>query len=225
MIRLVGIVVVILGFILRVNPLLTVLVAGLSTGLVAGMGFDGVVAEFGRLFVDSRAVTLVVIVFLPVIGLLERYGLRERAQRLIRRSGARSAGGIILTYTAVRELAISVGVGLGGHASAVRPLVVPMAEAAAEEAHGPLSEEGRDQIRAHAAAGENVGNFFGEDLFIAVGAVLLMSSFFDTQHMSVGVWSMALWGIPTGFVALGAMAWRTRLLDRRIARLGAKKTQ
>ena len=76
-------------------------------------------------------------------------------------------------------------------------------------------------IRAHAAAGENIGNFFGEDIFIAVGAILLMKGFFDAQGMNVSVGAMALWGIPTAFIAFGAMWWRCRLLDRRIEQAAA----
>ncbi|MEI6051511.1 MAG: DUF969 family protein [Opitutaceae bacterium] len=74
------------------------------------------------------------------------------------------------------------------------------------------------QIRAHAAAGENIGNFFGEDIFIAVGAILLMKGFFEAQGMNVSVWMMALWGIPTALIAFAAMWWRCRLLDQRIER-------
>ena len=63
---------------------------------------------------------------------------------------------------------------------------------------------------AHAAAAENVGNFFGEDIFIAVGAILLMKGFFEAQGLTVSVWAMALWGIPTALAAFAVMAWRAR---------------
>jgi uncharacterized membrane protein len=72
-------------------------------------------------------------------------------------------------------------------------------------------------IRAHAATAENVGNFFGEDIFVAVGAVLLMNGFFQSVHVEVGMWAMALWGIPTAVVAFVLMWWRVRVLDRKVA--------
>jgi len=81
-----------------------------------------------------------------------------------------------------------------------------------------LPEKTVAAIRAHAAAADNVGNFFGEDIFIAVGGILLMKGFFESQKIEVSVWAMALWGIPTALVAFAAMGWRTRALDRRIAR-------
>ena len=137
---------------------------------------------------------------------------------LIRRTKTTTAGRVILLYTFVRQAAIALGVRIGGHAEAVRPLIAPMAEGAARARHGEIPPQTVQLIRATAAAAENVGNFFGEDVFIAVGAILLMKGFFEAQNMTVSVWGMALWGIPTALVASAAMVWRTRALDRRIAR-------
>jgi uncharacterized membrane protein len=217
MIKLIGIAVVAVGFALRFNTLLVVLAAGIVTGLVAGLSWNEILALFGKYFVENRYMTLPVVLLLPVIGLLERHGLQERAETLIKQARAATAGRVLLLYTAIRQVSIALGVNVGGHPSTVRPLVAPMAEGAARAKHGPLSPETVDVIRAHAAAAENIGNFFGEDIFIAVGAVLLMKGFFDAQQMEVSVWAMALWGLPTALVAFGAMAWRARALDRRIA--------
>jgi uncharacterized membrane protein len=221
MIKLIGVALIAAGFALRVNTLLVVLAAGLATGFAAGFSLNEIMAMIGKYFSDNRAMTLPIVLMLPVVGLLERYGLKERAEVLIRRSKAATAGRVILLYTAVRQISISLGVSIGGHAGAVRPLVAPMAEAAARGSGGELSSASVVQIRAHAAAGENIGNFFGEDIFIAVGAILLMKGFFEAQGMNVSVWAMALWGIPTAFIAFAAMWWRCRLLDRRIERAAA----
>lgn len=218
MIKLIGILVVALGFAFRLNTLLVVMAAGIATGLASGMSFHEVLELFGKLFIENRYMTLPVILIAPVIGLLERHGLRERAEALIRRARGATAGRVIYLYSLVRQISIALGVNIGGHAGAVRPIVAPMAEGAAHAQHGPLPDETRDTIRAHAAAAENLGNFFGEDVFIAVGAVLLMKGFFDAQHIEVGVWPLALWGIPTAIAASLIMVWRTRVLDRRIKR-------
>ncbi len=218
MIKLIGIAVVAVGFALRWNTLLVVVAAGLATGLVAGMPFNVIMEQFGKFFVDNRYMVLPIVIMTPVVGLLERHGLRERAETLIRRAKAATAGRVLLLYTALRQISISLGVNIGGHAGAVRPLVAPMAEGAARARHGELPEKTAEAIRAHAAAAENVGNFFGEDIFIAVGAILLMKGFFDAQKIEVSVWAMALWGIPTAVVALAVMAWRARVLDQRVAR-------
>jgi uncharacterized membrane protein len=173
---------------------------------------------FGKFFVENRYMTLPIVVMVPLIGLLEKHGLQERAEILIKQAKAATAGRVILLYTFVRQIAIALGIRIGGHAEAVRPLVVPMAEAAARSRHGEISDATAQTIRANAAAGENVGNFFGEDVFIAVGAILLMKGFFEAEGMEVSVWAMALWGLPTALVASAVMIWRMRVLDRRIAR-------
>jgi uncharacterized membrane protein len=216
-IKLVGIVVIAAGFALRLNPLLVVLVSGIVTGLVAGMPFNAIMEEFGRLFLANRYMTMPVVLLLPVVGLLERYGLRERAVTLIRRSASTTTGRVILIYTGVRQISIALGIALGGHAGAVRPVIAPLAEGAARARHPGLTKAAAEKIKAHAAAAENVGSFFGEDMFIAVGAILLMKGFFDALKIEVSTWAMALWGIPTALAAFAAMAWRTRALDRYIA--------
>jgi uncharacterized membrane protein len=218
MIKLIGVAVVAVGFALRLNPLFVVLAAGLATGLAAGLDVAGVVAQFGTLFVENRYLTLPVVLIVPVIGLLERNGLQEYAAQLIRSSRAATAGRVLWTYTAIRQVFIALGVKVGGHAEVVRPLVAPMAEGAARARLGELPLEAVEQVRAHAAAAENVGNFFGEDVFVAVGAVLLMKGFFESAGYPVGVWSLALWGLPTAVVAFAAMGWRCLALDRRLAR-------
>ena len=218
MIKLIGILVVAVGFALRGNTLLVVLAAGIRTGLAADMSFNEIMTWFGKYFVENRYVTLTVLLMLPVVGLLERYGLRERAETLIQRAKAATAGRVVLFYTAVRQISVALGVNIGGHAAMVRPLVAPMAEGAAQARHGVLSEKTTEAIRAHAAAAENTGNFFGEDTVFAVGAVYLMKGVLETQGYPVSVWALSFWGIPTALVAFGLMIWRTRVLDQRIAR-------
>ena len=218
MIKLIGILVVGLGFALRFNTLLVVMAAGIVTGLVAGMSLNEIMELFGKYFVENRYMTLPIVLMVPLVGLLERHGLQERAETLIRRTKSATAGRVILLYTLVRQATIALGVRIGGHAEAVRPLVAPMAEGAARARHGAIPDQTVQLIRANAAAAENTGNFFGEDVFIAVGAILLMKGYFDALGLAVNVWAMALWGLPTALVASGVMWWRTRVLDRRIGR-------
>jgi uncharacterized membrane protein len=225
MIKLIGIAVVAAGFALRFNTLLVVMAAGVVTGLVAGMSFNEIMGLFGEYFIENRYITLTVVIMLPVVGLLERYGLRERAETLIKRAKAATAGKVLIVYTAVRQLSVAFGVNIGGHAAMVRPLVAPMAEGAARARHGALSEKTTEAIRAHAAAAENTGNFFGEDTVFAVGAVYLVKGVLEAQGIKVSVWALSFWGIPTALVAFALMVWRARVLDRRIAREVAGQIQ
>jgi uncharacterized membrane protein len=100
----------------------------------------------------------------------------------------------------------------------VRPLVAPMAEAAAEARHGALSEPLRQHIRALSAATDNVGLFFGEDAFVAFGAIVLMQTILKAEGLAVDPVRMALWGIPTAVTAFVIHAWNLRRLDARIRR-------
>jgi uncharacterized membrane protein len=215
---LIGIAIVILGFAFRVNPLLVVATAAIATGLAAGHSLAQVVGEFGKAFVASRSVALVWLA-LPVIGMLERAGLRERARALIGGIEVATVGRLLIVYLAVRQIGSALGLtSLGGHPQAVRPILAPMAEAAAEKEIGALSDETRNYIRAHAAATDNIGVFFGEDVFIAIGSILLIKSFLEQNGIQVEPARLAAWAIPTAIAAFLIHGARLLKLDRDLRR-------
>jgi uncharacterized membrane protein len=215
---LIGIVIVVAGFVLRVNPLLVVTCAGLATGLASGLGPVAVVAAFGKAFIESRFVAIVWLV-VPVIGLLERVGLKERARTVIAAIPAVTTGRVLMIYFAIRQITAALGlISLGGHAQMVRPLVAPMAEGAAENQLGRLGSAVRYRIRAHAAAVDNIAVFFGEDIFIAIGSILLIKGFLGQNGIQVEPTQLALWAIPTAIAALAIHFVRLILLDRSLRR-------
>ena len=215
---LIGIPVVVLGFALRFNPLLVVTTAGLATGLASGMSLVALLETFGEKFLNSRQLATFILI-LPVIGLLERAGLQERARILIRQVKAATAGRLLLVYFMVRQATAALGlVSLGGHPQMVRPLVAPMAESAAEAEHGPLPGRARFRIRAMAAATDNIGLFFGEDIFIAIGSIVLIVGFLEQAGIRVEALHVSLWAIPTAIVALLVHGARLLLFDRRVKR-------
>ncbi|MCY7380307.1 MAG: DUF969 domain-containing protein [Gemmatimonadaceae bacterium] len=216
MLTLIGILIVVAGFAARLNPLLVVTVAGLATGLASGLGPVEVVTAFGKAFTESRYVAIVWLV-LPVIGLLERAGLKERARTVIAGIPAATAGRVLMIYFAVRQVTAALGlISLGGHAQMVRPLVAPMAEGATENEFGPIPSKTRFRIRAHAAAADNVAVFFGEDIFIAIGSILLIKGFLEQNGIIVEPGRLALWAIPTAVAAWLIHNVRLVLLDRSI---------
>jgi len=216
MIKLLGIALVAIGLALRWNTLAVVLAAGVLSGLLAGFDLHEVMTLTGQYFVENRRVLLPVILMLPVVGVLERHGLQERVGHLIRRLEAASAGRILWIYQAVRGACSVVGLNIGNHASAIRPLIVPMAEAAAEKKHGALDERARTDLRAHAAASENVGNFFSDDIAVAVGALLIIEGFFRSAGVEVRLRDIQFWSLPTAGWVLLIGAWRYRALQRRL---------
>jgi uncharacterized membrane protein len=218
MLVLLGVAVVLVGFLIRLNPLLVIAAAALVTGLAAHLSVIQILAAFGHAFNENRYVSLVWLI-LPAIGLLERYGLQERARMLIARLRGITVGRLLILYFIIRQLAASLGLkDLGGHPQMVRPLIAPMAEAAAEKELGPLSEETREQIRAEAAATDNVALFFGEDIFLAIASILLIKGFLQTMGIVVQPFQLSVWAIPTAILALLIHGTRLLLLNRRLRR-------
>ena len=216
---LLGIPVVVAGFALDFNPLLVVTVAGLATGLSVGMDLGTLLETFGEKFVNSRALASFVLI-LPVIGLLERYGLKERAQDWIAGMAGATSARILMLYFLLRQGAAALGLTyIGGQAQTVRPLLAPMVEGAARARYGPLPASLRDKLKAHAAACDNVAVFFGEDIFIAFGAVLLMDAFLRENGLQhIEILSLGLWSIPTALAALAIHMLRLARLDASIQR-------
>ncbi|WP_313034786.1 DUF969 domain-containing protein [Massilia alkalitolerans] len=216
---LLGVAVIVAGFLLRAHPVLVVVAACGVTGLAAAMPVESILASLGTAFVKTRNLPLILLLPLAAIGLLERAGLRERAQAAIAQVASATAGRLLIVYLFARETSAAAGLtSLGGQASMVRPLVAPMAEAAAETKYGKLPEPLRHRIRAMSAATDNVGLFFGEDIFVAFGAIVLMQTILNAEGIAVDPLHMALWGIPTAITAFIIHAWNLRRLDVHIRR-------
>lgn len=220
MLTLLGVATVVVGFAVRLNPLLVVTLAAFVTGIAAGLTPIAVLEAFGKAFNDNRFVTAAYLV-LPVIGVVERAGLQERARALIARFRGVSVGPFLIGYLAFRQITSALGLtSIAGHAQSVRPMVAPMAEGAVEAQTGPLDEPTRQDVRAMASATDNIGLFFGEDIFIAIGSILLMVGFLATSGIVIDPLHLSLWAIPTAIVAFILHAARLLLFDRRLRRRG-----
>ena len=215
---LLGIALVVLGFALRFNPLLVVAVAAIVTGLLGGMPFLKVLATLGHGFNENRYVTIIWII-LPVVGLLERYGLQERARVLIGSIRGATAGRLLIVYLGIRQILSALGLTtVAGHPQTVRPLVAPMAVAAAEKQHGELDEDTSERVKAMSAATDNVGLFFGEDIFLAIASILLIQGSLASFGIQLTPFQLSVWAIPTAICAFLIHGSRLLLLDRRLAR-------
>lgn len=223
---LLGVGIVVLGFALRLNPMLVVTAAAIATGMASSMSALDVLGAIGTAFVKSRNLPLLLLLPLAVIGLLERHGLREHAQTWISRFRSATVGRLLVVYLLVRELTAAVGLtSLGGQAQMVRPLLAPMAEGAAETRFGRLPEHVRERVLAFCAATDNIGLFFGEDIFVAFGAIALMHTFLLSSNVDVDPMRIAVWGIPTAVCAYLVHAVRLLRLDGWLARESGKTTE
>ena len=66
-----------------------------------------------------------------------------------------------------------------------------------------------------AAATDNVGLFFGEDIFIAIGSILLMKGFLEQQGIVLSPFELSVWAIPTALAAFAIHAFRLWRFGRR----------
>jgi uncharacterized membrane protein len=174
-----------------------------------------ILATFGHAYNENRFVSVIYIV-LPLIGLLERHGLQERARGLIATLHGATVGRLLTVYLLFRQITAALGLlSIAGHAQTVRPLVAPMAEGAAE-GQKPLDDEDRNRLRALAAGTDNIGVFFGEDIFLAVGSILLMKGFLDQYGVVIEPLTLSMWAIPSALCAFVVHATRLFLLDRRL---------
>ncbi|MEN4768387.1 hypothetical protein J9874_02277 [Duffyella gerundensis] len=216
---LVGIAAIVVGFLLRFNPVLVVIVSGFITGFAALMPVMDVLEKLGTGFLNTRNLPLILLLPLAVIGLLERHGLKERAQGWIAQIKSATAGRLLIVYLFVREITAALGLtSLGGHPQMVRPLLAPMAEGAAENRYGELPADVRHRLRAMSAATDNIGLFFGEDIFVAFGAIIFMHNFMlESAGIQTEPLHIAVWGIPTAVAAFIIHAVRLQRMDKKLA--------
>lgn len=220
-----GVAIVMVGFLLRLNPVLVVLVAGIGTGLSALMPISQILAELGEGFLKTRTLPLILLLPLAIVGLAERHGLKQQAQAFIASRKTSSVARFLTLYLAVREGTAALGLtSLGGHPQMVRPLVAPMSEAIAEQRWPGIPELVRQKVRAMAAATDNIGLFFGEDIFVAFGAIVLMHTFLRESGIETDPLHIALWGIPTALCAFAIHALRLRQFDIQLRQLQQAST-
>ena len=201
LIRLIGIVIIVIGFVMKLDTIAVVLLAGLATALVSGISVMEFLALLGNAFVSNRLVTIFFLT-LPMIGLAERFGLRQQATRIIERIEQLTPGRFMSLYMVIREIAGVFGIRIQGHPQFVRPLVEPMAQAAAESEFGDIEKKDQEKLKARSAAMENLGNFYAQNTFIAAAGVLLISGTLDSLGYKVSQIDIVKASIPVAIIAL-----------------------
>lgn len=223
MIKLIGILIVIVGFALKLDTIAVVVLAGIITGLVGGLTFNEVLTLLGESFIKNRYMS-VFLVSLPVIGVLENYGLRERAADLIANVKSATTGKILSIYMAIRTLAAAFSIRIGGHVQFIRPLINPMAQGAAEAKYNQLTKEDEEAIKGLSAAVENYGNFYGQDVFLAGGGVLLIKGTLDELGYGAEALDIAKASIPIAIISVVIASIQFLIFDKKMqARHGGKK--
>ncbi|WP_252243299.1 DUF969 domain-containing protein [Clostridium sp. ZBS14] len=222
--ELIGILIIIVGFALKLDTIAVVVSSGIITGLVSGMSITEILTTLGDAFINNRATCLFMLT-IPVIGLCERYGLKAKAIMLIQKAKGLSTGILLSGYTFIREATIAIGVTLGGHPQFVRPLISPMAEGASIAKYKNLDEKDLDKIKAYSAASDNIGNFFGQNVFMANSGVLLIASTLETLGLNVDTLQIAKASVPVAIVAFILCIIQNYLLDKSLKKKYSSKNQ
>ncbi len=121
----------------------------------------------------------------------------ERAQHWIAGFRKLSLARLLVSYLAMRQLLSMFGLyDIAGHAQTVRPA------ACTDERAGRCTRRAVDmptrmRVRALAAATDNIGRFFGEDVFLAFAGVLLIQRFYEGQGIALEPFAIARWALPT----------------------------
>ncbi|QIK51166.1 DUF969 domain-containing protein [Jeotgalibaca porci] len=221
-IRLIGIAIIVVGFVLKLDTIAVVLIAAIVTGLVSGISFVEILEILGSAFVNNRLVTLFFLT-LPMIGLSERFGLRMQATNLIQKLKGLTSGRMLTLYQFIREIAAFFSIRLQGHTQFVRPIVDPMVQAAAKLKYGEIDEEDREMLKAKSAASDNFGNFFAQNTFIAASGVLMITGTMKSLGYEITEIAVVKASFPIAIIALILAALNNLVTDRQMARKYGKK--
>lgn len=213
--KLIGILIIVLGFIFKLNIVFTVILSGFVTAMVAGISIPEFLTILGENFVNQRIVTLFIIT-LPVIGLSEQFGLKQSAEKLVKKRENLSAGALFSVYLVFRELAGFLSMRIYGLVQFVRPIIFPMAEAAVEKQNGKLTPEQSEKLKARATSMENFGNFFAQNTFIGAGGVLLITGQMESLGYPVTNADIAAKSLPIALICLVLGVIKNIIDDRKL---------
>lgn len=216
--KLLGILLIIIGFALKWDSAAVVVVSAIITGFLSGMDVVKLLETIGNSFVANRSVTVFVLT-LPMIGLIESHGLKQVAVNTIAKLKKMTPSKILNVYLAARELGGVFGISLQGQVQFVRPLISPMVSAAAKlQKKEELTDLEKDLIKGRSAATDNLGNFFAQNLFMGSGGVLLIASTMKSLKYNVTPSQVVQFSIPIAIVTLIVVAVYNIIFDKKFVK-------
>lgn len=201
LIKLLGILIIIIGFALKKDAILIIICSAIVTALVGGLGLDGLLETLGSSFVKNRNIAIFIIIIL-VTATLERNGLKEVAKKLISKFKNVSAGAIIGIYAVMRGIFSAFNISFGGVAGFVKPIILPMAVGSVESKVKTPNENHIEQIKGMCSSAENIGNFFCNVIFIGSSGALLVKGTLQDLGYEVSLIDLAKVEVPVAITAL-----------------------
>ncbi len=222
LLKLLGIVIVIVGFTLKLDSILIIVLAAITTAIVGNIGLVELLELIGTSFTINRSMMIFILVLL-VTGTLERNGLKEAAAALIRKVKGATGGMVIGTYAVIRAGFGAFNVGIGGVAGFIRPVLMPMAIGTIEAKGETPNEEHVDNLKGMSSAIENITWFFFQVLFVGgSGALLVQATLFELGY-EVELIDLAAVELPVAVAALVAGVVYVILRDRQLRKKYYKK--
>ncbi len=221
LLKLLGILIVVIGFVLKLDSILIIMIAAIVTALVAGMDPVTFLETLGSSFVANRSMCVFVMVMV-VTGTLERNGLKQAAANLMEKFKNASAGVVLAIYGVFRLVFAAFNVSFGGVAGFVRPIVMPMATAAAKKNDKKISEKYEENLKGMASGMENIAWFFGQVLFVGTSGMILVQSTLASLGYDVELVDLMKVQIPVAIIAVGVAIVYYYLKDKQLSRKETK---
>lgn len=181
-IKLLGVLIVIVGFALKLDAILIILLAAIATAFTGGLGLTGLLETLGTSFVSNRAMCIFILIML-VTGTIERNGLKEAAASLIGKLKNATSGMVVGAYGVMRAVFAAFNVSFGGVAGFVMPIIMPMAKAAVEVDGKEANEDHVEQLKGMSSGMENIAWFFCQVLFVGgAGGLLVQATLADLGY-------------------------------------------
>lgn len=213
LIKLLGVLIVIVGFALKLDSIL--IMALITTGIVGGLGVGGLLETIGTNFVANRSMAIFIMILL-VTGTLERNGLREAAANLIRKVKSATAGKLVAVYGILNALFGAFNVSFGGVAGFIRPVLLPMEEGAITNKFGKANEDHVDEAKGLSVAMQNFTWFFFQVLFVGGAGGILVQTTLAGLGYEVELIDLAAVEIPVALVALAVSCIFVIVKDNRL---------
>lgn len=221
LLKLLGILIVVIGFVLKLDSILIIMIAAIVTALVAGMDPVTFLETLGSSFVANRSMCVFVMVMV-VTGTLERNGLKQAAANLMKKFKNASAGVVLTIYGVFRLVFAAFNVSFGGVAGFVRPIVLPMATAAAKKNGKKISEKYEENLKGMASGMENIAWFFGQVLFVGTSGMILVQSTLAGLGYNVELVDLMKVQIPVAIIAVAVAIVYYYLKDKQLSRKETK---
>jgi len=213
--KLLGVLIVIVGFAIKLDPILIIGASAIVTALVGGISPADLLTILGSSFVSNRSMCIFIPIML-VTGTLERNGLKEAAAKLIGKVKNSSPGMVIGAYGVMRGIFGAFNVGFGGVAGFVRPVIMPMAIGAVEAKGLKPNEEHVEDIKGMASGMENIAWFYCQVLFIGGAGGLLVQSTLAQLGITVELAPLAMVEIPVAIFAVAVTIVYYILADKKL---------